>query len=86
MILNSTQVVKGAMDRIPWPVSLSISGLAFTLFFLQTGLDMHRTGAHGTGAVVGFTFLGLLYGTAGVALVALVAWALGPHAGGAAVA
>jgi hypothetical protein len=76
MILNPVQIVKTTLDRIPWPVSLSISGLAFTLFFLQTGLDMHRVGTRSGGAVVGITFLGLLYGTAGVALVAAVAWAL----------
>jgi hypothetical protein len=75
MILNPAQVVKGALEQVPWPVSLAISGLAFTLFFLQTGLDMHRVGTAGTGAAVGFTFLGLVFGTAGVALIAAVAWA-----------
>jgi hypothetical protein len=74
MILNPAQVVKGALDRVPWPFCLAISGLAFTLFFLQTGLDMHRVGTAGAGAAVGFTFLGLAMGTAGVALVACVAW------------
>ncbi len=82
MILNPGQVAKGALDRVPWPVSLSVSGLAFTLFFLQTGLDMHRTGAHSAGAVVGFTFFGTLVGTAGVALVACIAWALARLMGG----
>lgn len=75
MILNPAQVVKGAMERVPWPVSLSISGLAFTLFFLQTGLDMHRVGTASSGAAVGYTFLGTAMGTIGVALVAAVAWA-----------
>ena len=76
MILNPGRVVKGALDRVPWVVSLSISGLAFTLFFLQTGLDMHRVGTASTGKVVGFTFLGTALGTLGVALVAALAWAL----------
>ncbi len=75
MILNPAQVVKGALQNVPWPFCLTISGLAFTIFFLQTGLDMHRVGTAGSGAVVGFTFLGLALGTAGVALVACVAWA-----------
>jgi len=82
MILNPAQVVKGALDTVPWPVSLSVSGLAFTLFFLQTALDMHRVGTLSGGAVVGFAFLGLAYGTAGVALVAAVAWALARALGG----
>jgi len=75
MILNPAQVVKGALDRVPWPLCLSISGLAFTLFFLQTGLDMHRVGTASAGAAVGFTFLGTALGTIGVALVAALAWA-----------
>jgi len=75
MILSPAQVVRGALDQVPWPVSLGISGLAFTLFFLQTGLDMHRVGTASTGAAVGFTFLGLAFGTAGVAVTAAVAWA-----------
>ena len=75
MILNPAQVVRGALEGVPWPFCLAVSGLAFTLFFLQTGLDMHRVGTASTGAAVGFTFLGLALGTAGVALTALVAWA-----------
>jgi hypothetical protein len=75
MILNPAQVVKGAMERVPWPFCLAISGLAFTLFFLQTGLDMHRVGTASAGAAVGYTFLGTAMGTIGVALVAAVAWA-----------
>jgi hypothetical protein len=75
MILNPAQVVKGALDGVPWPFCLAVSGLAFTLFFLQTGLDMHRVGTASSGAVVGFTFLGTALGTAGVALVAALVWA-----------
>jgi hypothetical protein len=76
MIANPGEVIKGAMQGVPWPFSLAISSLAFTLFFLQTGLDMHRVGTAGTGAVVGFTFAGLGVGTIGVGLVAALAWVL----------
>jgi hypothetical protein len=82
MILNPGQVVKGAMQGVPWPFCLTISGLAFTIFFLQTGLDMHRVGTAGTGATVGFTFLGLGLGTIGVALVAALAWVVARPLGG----
>jgi hypothetical protein len=75
MIINPAQALRGPLERVPWPVSLTVSGLAFTLFFLQTGLDMHRVGTASAAAAVGFTFLGLGFGTAGVALVAAVAWA-----------
>lgn len=76
MILNPGAVVKNQMSRIPWPYSLSISGLSFTLFFLQTGLDMFRAGQIGMATVVLITLLGLFYGTVGLALIALLAWSL----------
>jgi hypothetical protein len=76
MMINPGEVVKSQMTRIPWPYSLLISGLSFTLFFLQTGLDMLRTGQIGMSTVILITMLGLFYGTAGVALIALLAWAL----------
>lgn len=76
MILNPGQVVTSALDGAPWPFCLGVSGLAFTLFFLQTMLDMHRVGTAGTGKVIGFTFLGLGVGTIGIGLVAALAWAL----------
>ncbi len=76
MILNPAQVIKGALENVPWPLCLSISGLAFLLFFLQTALDMHRLGTAGSGAIVGFTFLGLGLGTIGVGIVASLAWIL----------
>ncbi|MBN2027371.1 MAG: hypothetical protein JW854_11490 [Actinobacteria bacterium] len=82
MIVNPAKVVKSALERVPWPVSLSVSGLAFTLLFLQTGLDMHRVGTASAGTVVGFTFLGLAMGTAGMALVAALAWAVSRLLGG----
>ncbi|MEW6555542.1 MAG: hypothetical protein AB1384_14810 [Actinomycetota bacterium] len=82
MILNPAQAVKGALESVPWVYSLAISGMAFTLFFLQTGLDMYRVGTASTRAAVGFTFLGTALGTAGVALVATLAWAASRPLGG----
>lgn len=76
MILNPGEVVKSQMSRVPWPYSLAVSGLSFTLFFLQTGLDMLRSGQIVMSTVVLITLLGLFYGTAGVVLIALLAWAL----------
>ncbi|MDD4169313.1 MAG: hypothetical protein PHD36_03480 [Desulfotomaculaceae bacterium] len=76
MILNPGEVVKGQMGKVPWPYSLLISGLAFTLFFLQTGLDLMRTGKIEASSVILITMLGLLYGTVGVAMIAVMVWAL----------
>lgn len=59
---------------LPWPLTLTASGLAFGLFFLQTGLDRLDTGTI-TGPGVGLlAALGLAFGTLGVVSLALVAW------------
>lgn len=76
MIINPGEVVKNQMVKIPWPYSLMISGLTFSLFFLQTGLDMMRNGQIGISIVILITMLGLVYGTAGIALLAVLVWAL----------
>ncbi len=76
MIINPGEVLKTQMHKISWPYSLLISGLSFTLFFLQTGLDLFRNGQIGMSIVILITMLGLLYGTAGVALLAVMVWAL----------
>ncbi len=76
MIINPGEVVKTQMGKVPWPYSLVVSGLSFTLFFLQTGLDMLRSGQIEISGVVLMTMLGLFYGTAGVALIAIMVWAM----------
>lgn len=76
MIVNPGEVVKQQMGKVPWPYSLLVSGLSFTLFFLQTGLDLLRSGQIEPAGVVLITLLGLLYGTVGVALIAVMVWAL----------
>lgn len=76
MIMNPGEVIKKQMNRVPWPFSLFISGLAFTLFFLQTGLDMYRNAQIGTSTVILITILGIIYGTAGISAVAALAWVL----------
>jgi len=76
MIINPGEVVKSQMTKVPWPYSLTVSGLSFTLFFLQTGLDLQRNGQIEASGVVLMAMLGLLYGTVGVALMAVMVWAL----------
>lgn len=76
MMINPGEVVKTQMTKIAWPYSVMVSGLSFTLFFLQTGLDMLKTGQVEVSTVILITMLGLLYGTVGVALLAVLVWAL----------
>jgi signal transduction histidine kinase len=76
MVINPGEAVKSQMSKVPWPYSILVSGLSFTLFFMQTGLDLLRTGQIETAAVILIILLGLLYGTAGIALLAVMSWAL----------
>lgn len=74
MMFNPGLVVKRAMLNVPWPFSLSVSSLAFTFFFIQTGLDLMRTGNAGPSFVALTAVMGLLYGSAGVIMIATLAW------------
>lgn len=76
MMLNPAAAVNSAAARIPWPVSLVISALAFMVFFLQTGLDLVRIGLRGVGFVVVLSLEGLLFGSLGIGLLATIAWVL----------
>jgi hypothetical protein len=63
------------LSTVKWSLVLLIPGLAFALFFMQTGLDQMKVGSlDGTDTFL-LTMLGLLYGTVGVTLISLVAWA-----------
>jgi hypothetical protein len=64
-------------------VALSVSGLAFALFFLQTGIDRAREGQIGGLAIVTLTLAGLVYGTVGVAITGVAGWAGARLLGGA---
>ncbi len=83
VILNPGHVMREMLAGVPFPFAFSVSGLAFTLFFLQTGLDLWRAGSRSAAGVAGLTFLGTLYGTAGVALVESLAWVVSRPLGGA---
>lgn len=76
MIINPGEVVKNQMNKISWPYSLLISGSSFMFFFMQTGIDLYRNGQGGSTTIVLLAMLGLLYGTAGIALLAVMVWAI----------
>ena len=76
MISNPGEAVKKKMTLVPWPYALLISGLSFTLFFLQTGIDLYRVGNIGIDRVILIGMIGLFYGTAGVTLLAIMSWVL----------
>jgi hypothetical protein len=76
MMINPGAVLQKKVAGIPWPFSLSISALAFMLFFLQTGLDLLRIGQKGIGFVVLLSVEGFLFGSLGIALLAVLAWSI----------
>lgn len=76
MMINPGEVVKQQMSKIPWPFSLAVSGLAFCLFFLQTGLDMFRANEISKTMVFIISAIGMIYGTLGIVLIAALAWGL----------
>ena len=63
--------------RIAWPLALAIPGIAYMLLSLQAGFDLQRAGVAVDGArLVLLLGKGALLGTAGIALVAVFAYAV----------
>jgi hypothetical protein len=76
MMINPGAVLQKSISKKMWPFSLSISALAFLLFFMQTGLDLMRVGLKDIKFVVLLSIEGFLFGSAGIALLAVIAWGL----------
>jgi hypothetical protein len=76
IMINPNAALKKMVAGIPWPFSLAISALAFMLFFMQTGLDLMRIGLKSIGFVVLLSVEGLLFGSLGIALLAVIAWGI----------
>ncbi len=55
--------------------SLLVSGVAFMLFFLQTGIDRAREGQLNAGGVALLSLVGFIYGTVGIGMTGVVGWA-----------
>ncbi len=75
VMFNPGSVVEAAVGKSPVG-ALAISGAAFALFFFQTGLDVARQTGAGMGAAGVLAAIGAVYGTLGMAVIALVAWVL----------
>ena len=82
MMVSPGQLLSQGLSKISWPFALSVSGAAFALFFFQTGLDRSHAGLVTTARCWTLALEGALYGTAGIAAIGLVAWALSKFIGG----
>jgi hypothetical protein len=84
MFVNPGAALKGALAETSPHFALAVSGTAFGLLFLQTGLDLLRVGSptlpllgtSGWPGVVGLCLIGVMYGTAGLGLLGALAFAV----------
>ena len=74
--LNPGELIKARLEEQPWPLALAVSGVAFTLFFMQAGLDLFRAGRVSPLGAAALILLGIFFGTAGVCLLGAAAWSL----------
>ena len=73
-MFNPGSLIQQQLSGVRWPLTLVVPGLAFALLFLQTGLDRMRVGTAAWTAALFFPLVGVLYGTLGVTMIALVGW------------
>jgi len=76
MMINPSATLKSALLNTKWYFSLAISALAFGLFFVQTGLDLYKTGQQGFGFVLLSALGGMVYGMLAIPLIGFFIWAL----------
>lgn len=76
LAINPGALLKSQIQQYPWPWTLAISGLAYLLFFLQTGMDLHRAGRAQPLKVLWIALVGIILGTVGIAVISGVAWLL----------
>jgi hypothetical protein len=82
MMVSPGQLLAQGLGKISWPFALTVSGAAFALFFFQTGLDRSHVNTLSASRCALLALLGAGYGTAGIAAIGLVAWALSKFIGG----
>ena len=76
MMINPSSVLKSAVSGVPWFFSLIVSAVAFGLFFLQTGLDLYKTGQKGLGFVILSAGTGAIYGASVIPLLGMIIWCI----------
>ena len=76
MMINPSGVLKNAMLSTKWYFSVAISAAAFGLFFIQTGLDLYKTGQKELRFVWLSGTAGVLYGMIAIPIIGLIIWAV----------
>jgi hypothetical protein len=75
MMINPAGALKGALSS-RWYLGLAVSALAFGLFFIQTGLDLYKTGQKEWSFVLLSAGTGVAYGLVVIPLIASVMWVM----------
>src|SRR5690606_8065461 len=73
MMINPAGALSGALSN-KWYLSVAVSALAFGLFFIQTGLDLYKTGQKDMSFVLFSVGTGIVYGLLVIPLLAAVIW------------
>lgn len=74
MMINPAGTLKGALRSTKWYISLIVSTLAFSLFFMQTGLDLYKTGQKPFTYVILSAVLGGGYGLFIIPALGILIW------------
>ncbi len=72
MMINPSGILKSALLNTKWYFSLIVSGVAFGLFFIQTGLDLYKTGQKGLDFLLLSAGVGVIYGVLLIPLIGFV--------------
>ena len=75
MMINPAGTLRGAFSS-RWYLSAAVSALAFVLFFVQTGLDLYKTGQKEMDFVLLSAGAGLAYGLVMIPLIGAVMWVI----------
>lgn len=76
MMISPAATIKGAMSGIPWMLSVTVSSVAFGLLFLQTGLDLYKTGQKELSFIILSGAAGVVYGLIAIPLMGALIWAI----------
>lgn len=74
MMFNPGVFIQRYLERANLIFSILVSGLAFGLFFLQTGLDLYKTGQKNMNFVYTMAGIGFLYGVLMIPFFGILLW------------
>jgi len=74
MMISPASAIKSSLSGLKWYFSIAVSSIAFALFFVQTGLDLYKTGQKSIEFVFISGVSGMLYGMLIIPLIGILAW------------